>query len=103
MVAHEVYAGEVELAAASGTRRCVEHARVVRVCELVDLAELRLRLRAVRSDEFLVLHNILCAQHPTLKLEQGKEMYRVDLLTRTLDLAHEPLLHEPDARDAIPA
>lgn len=69
VVAHEVYTGEVELAAASGTRRGVEHARVVRVCELVNLAELRLRFRTVRGDECLVLHKIPSVQHPTSNIK----------------------------------
>lgn len=56
VVAHEVHRGEVEPALARRALRDVEHARVVRVRELLDLPQLRLRLRAIRCDQFLVLH-----------------------------------------------
>ena len=35
--------------------------------------------------------------------QEGRETHRLDLLARALDARHEPLLDEPDARDAVPA
>ena len=58
MMAHKMNARQIELPTAARALRDMEHAWVVRVGQLLDLLELRLRLESVRADQLLVLDAI---------------------------------------------